>query len=215
MGRASVPSVDQLKPSGDPLTFLSPSPSASPSDLPATEATEGSELVDADPWSSEPAESVAVASEPRSAGRTSSKASSGSALGNETVTALTHAAVLAGGEMLHETLARDDAAVAVGMWLTDDADAENIGDPLARIINRHNPISDVVDDTDAGDAIAALAGLGVYAFRQFTKWRQARALRRSARPVAAADAPEEPQEHPAEPAAASAAPFGSYGPPLA
>ncbi len=83
------------------------------------------------------------------------------------------------------------------MWLTDQIDAENIGDPLARIINRHNPVGDVVGDTDAGDAIAALVGLGVYAFRQLDRWRQARRLRRHQAAVPAAQGA---QDVPGEPA---------------
>lgn len=207
--RPTVPPVDQLQPTGDPLTFLQPvPPSPSPSDLPTEEATETSGPEPVDPWPSDPAESATDAGEPKSPARGSSKGSSqGEPAAAEVIGALTQTAVIVSGEMLHDTFARDRAARAVGMWLTDSADATNIGDPLASIINRHNPISGVVENTDAGDAIAALAGLGVYLFHQLDKWRQARRLRRQALPGSETVTvePDEPADVRTEPAPG---PFG-------
>lgn len=214
MGRPSVPPVDELKPSGDPLTFLQPSPppTASPSDLPMAETfpQEGQEA--ADPWSSGLDESAGDVRDEASPDPTSSRASSGpeQEAAGLVIRELTRKGVLAAGEVAHESLARDEAARYVGLWLTDDVDAENIGDPLARIINRHNPVSDITGDTDAADGIAALAGLAVYAFRQFDRWRGARRLRRVARvaaaqAAAAGEAGDVPAE-PVEPAAAAPAP---------
>lgn len=184
--RTSVPPVDELRPSGDPLTFLAPaepdptttetSPSPGPSDLPSPD------LLQEEGWPSEADGSDAGdASETGPRSRTSSRGSSADdGIGDELFANLTRGLVQAGGEELHETLARDDAARAVGLWLTDEADQSNIGDPLARMINRHVSLGDVADDTDAGDAIAALVGLVVYGVRQFGAWRVARRLRRGA-----------------------------------
>ena len=82
---------------------------------------------------------------------------------------------MAGG-FAHQLLARDQAAVDVGLYLVDADDAEAIGDPLAAIAQRRGGIG-VAGNPDLADAIACLIGLALYATKQFVRWADAKQRR--------------------------------------
>jgi hypothetical protein len=175
MVRPTVPSVDQLRPRGS-LTFLQPDPepTTSPADLPSLDEAP-------DPWSSSTETSDAAADPAPSPDPTSSRASSAEQLlSKETIRELAHDLVIGAGEAAHERFARDDAARQVGLWLTDDADAENIGDPLVRIVARRDPLG-AAGNPDVADAIAAAVGVAVFGWRQLQRWNAARRIRRAGR----------------------------------
>ncbi|MBN9328086.1 MAG: hypothetical protein BGO38_07005 [Cellulomonas sp. 73-145] len=174
MARQPVPTVDQLRPSSSSLAFLQPTEPAevSPSDLPDPTAL-------GDPWSSISETSDSAGEPDPSPAPTSSPASSAEPLLSKgTIEDLAQELVIGAGEMLNQTFARDGASQQVGMWLTDDHDAENIGTPLARIVNRHETLG-AVGNPDVADAIAAGVGVGVYLWRQLQRWNAARQLRRA------------------------------------
>jgi hypothetical protein len=82
--------------------------------------------------------------------------------------------VLIAGDTAHRVLARTPGQQEAGLYATDEADAEAIGDPLARIAQRHEGIGEVSPDT--ADLLAAMMGLTRYASKQIAKSQQARAL---------------------------------------
>lgn len=198
MARTPVPGVDQLTHPSRGLLFQQPEesePTTSPADLPSPEAM-------ADPWSSSSETSDSAGEPDPSPARTSSPASSAEPLLSKgAIEDVAHELVIGAGEMLNQTFARDGASQQVGMWLTDDHDAENIGTPLARIVNRHETLG-AVGNPDVADAIAAGVGVGVYLWRQLQRWNAARQLRRAGQLAAqqAAAGEEEPAEELTAPA---------------
>lgn len=82
--------------------------------------------------------------------------------------------VLIAGDQAHRILARTEGQREVGLYATDQDDAEAIGDPLARIAQRHEGIGEVNPDT--ADLLAAMMGLTRYASKQIGRNQQARAL---------------------------------------
>ena len=177
MVRPTVPTVDQLRPHSAGLMFLQPSPESttSPSDLP--EMTEPP----SDPWSS-PSQTTDSAGEPDpSPAPTSSRASSAEpVLSKAAIREAARNLVIGAGEAAHEAFARDEIDQQVGLWLTNDGDAENIGDPLARIVARRDVLG-ATGNPDVGDAIAAAVGLAVFGWRQLQLWNAARRIRRAGR----------------------------------
>ncbi len=228
MARRSVPSVEDLRPAGDPLTFAQPAPLEEATTDPQSPSPDPE--ASPSPWPSPEPEPAAWASDPgwsdagdalaeTSPAPTSSGASSGEGrgalgrelLGPKKIGELARGAVIAGGDALHELLARDEAAAAVELWKADEEDAAAIGDPLGRIAARHNPLGEVMGDNDTADGIEAMVGLGVYLVKQFSRWRAARSLRRAA--VLAAESAAAPEEAPAvpdEPAPVPAGPMGRW-----
>lgn len=177
--RSAVPPVDQLIPPSRPLgalTFQQPEPEpSSPSDLPSlTPDPSLDEGAGAGDWSSGD-ESATSDPGPSGASRTSSKASSGSALSKKPLQEAARTAVLAAGAAAGEALT-DDAGKAVELYVTDEADAAAIGDPIASIIGRHGGLGDAANP-DLGDAIAAGVGLAVYVWKQLGRWKAARQVR--------------------------------------
>jgi hypothetical protein len=70
-------------------------------------------------------------------------------------------------ELVHDNLARTEAAKAAGIWLADEKDEKGIGDPLARIAERHaDPIAGTPDLADL--IAAAIAGI-VYGSKNIRK----------------------------------------------
>ena len=120
---------------------------------------------------------------------TSSRASSrGNALGKAALKAATIKGVLIGGEMAHRAAARTQGQQEVGLFRTDEEDAENIGDPLAELIHRRGGIAGAAAaaNPDVGDAIRMMMGLANFASKQIAGAMQAReidqALATGARP---------------------------------
>jgi len=179
MGRASVPPVDSLRPTGA-MTFLQPaeepeSPTG-PSDLPSPEQL-------ADPWPSSPLPSEPGDASEAPAAPTSSRGSSGSVSATKrAIQRQSRKAVKMAGVGAHKLLARDEAARQVGMYLTDEEDDEGIGDPLGSIVQRHGWLGEAANP-DVVDGINAVIALGAYAWKQIQRgWtaRQLRAAQRSA-----------------------------------
>ena len=177
MVRPTVPTVDELRPHSAGLMFRQPSPESttSPSDLPETEDLQS------DPWSS-PSQTTDSAGEPDlSPAQTSSRASSAEpVLSKAAIRDAARHVVIGVGETLHEALARDEVDQQVGLWLTTEGDAENIGDPLARIVARRDPLG-AAGNPDVADALAAAVGLAVFGYRQLRLWNAARRIRRAGR----------------------------------
>jgi len=82
--------------------------------------------------------------------------------------------VIIAGDQAHQLLAKSEGARAVGLYATDEEDAERIGDPLARIAGRHQGIGKVNPDT--ADLLAAMVGLTRYATKQITRGQAAKQL---------------------------------------
>ena len=97
-------------------------------------------------------------------------------------------AVKIAGSMAHQYLARDEAAQAVGLFLVDDESAEQIGDPLARIMARRVPADGAMANPDVADGIFAMLGVANFVRKTIELQSQATALRVNG--PAAPDAPE-------------------------
>lgn len=83
---------------------------------------------------------------------------------------------------IHNVLARTEDEQAAGVWLADDGDQKQIGDPLAAVAARHGVPVD--GGADVADLIAA--GLGAVAYvskNAAAAWK----IRRGRRRLAAAD----------------------------
>jgi hypothetical protein len=94
--------------------------------------------------------------------------------------------VLIAGDQAHNALARTEGQRDVGLYRTDEEDAQNIGDPLARIAGRHQGVGKVNPDT--ADLLAAMVGLTRYATKQIGKSQQAKQLDGAGRPQPAPEA---------------------------
>jgi hypothetical protein len=75
--------------------------------------------------------------------------------------------VILASAQAHNYLTRTQAQREVGLYLADDQDAENIGDPLARIAQRREGLGQVSPDT--ADLMAAFMGLAGYATKQIQR----------------------------------------------
>lgn len=73
--------------------------------------------------------------------------------------------IIAGG-MAHQTVARTQGQRAVGLYLTDKDDAQNIGDPLAKIAGRRGGIGGKAMNPDVEDAVTALLGVANFVTKQ-------------------------------------------------
>lgn len=82
--------------------------------------------------------------------------------------------VMIAGHQAHEYLARTDGQREVGLYLAEEDDAANIGDPLARVAARHQGVGKVTPDT--ADLLSAMVGLTRYATKQITRQRAAKEL---------------------------------------
>jgi hypothetical protein len=78
-------------------------------------------------------------------------------------------AVKIGTGMAHTVAANTEAKKAVGLYLADDEDAENIGDPLADIMYRRGDVVGGKLSPDANSALQALMGLAHYFTKQIGK----------------------------------------------
>lgn len=132
-------------------------------------------------------------SDPSEAGPRSSTGSSAKAPSTASKRALrdaVRAGVMITGSLANEFLARDQATATVGLYRTDEQDAEAIGDPIASIVNRHGGIG-TAGNPDLADAIAALIGLALYARKQLSLWLTAKEHRRFLAAGGTQDAPAE------------------------
>ncbi len=86
--------------------------------------------------------------------------------------------VIIASHQAHSFLARTQGQVEAQLYLADDQDAANIGDPLARITARREGLGQVSPDT--ADLMAAMMGLAGYASKQIqrqaiaSKWDEGR-----------------------------------------
>jgi hypothetical protein len=184
--RTSVPPVDELttpspSPSvSGPLMFQAPewepepatstSEPASPSDLPPLPESWPSSDVDEASASDRDDAPSAPSSSPASSGSRTSFTQKATQEGAR------KAVEMAGG-VAHQLLARDDAAKAAGVYLTDADDQAGIGNPVGSIVHRHGFLGDV-GNPDVVDGINALIALGVYAWKQVGRLREAARMRR-------------------------------------
>lgn len=189
MGRASVPSVEDLRPRG-PLTFLEPASETTSETTGEGEATSPT----SDPWAEQgpasPGGSGApydVESDPSEPRRTSSRASSAaSSLGKRGTQEAARKAVLMAGEGAHRLLARDEVDEQLDVYRADEDDAESIGNPVGSIVHRHGWLGDA-GNPDVVDGINALIGLATYGWKQFIRMREARRMRAALRAQPAED----------------------------
>ncbi|MDO8107160.1 hypothetical protein Q6348_08115 [Isoptericola sp. b441] len=206
--RSAVPPLEPSAPSDEPsptddlipprtsrplggITFAEPTQDPTPTPDPVGED-----------WPSPDDEPADETDAPSAARRTSSAASSDSPFSKAAIRDAARALVVSLGELAHDAMARDRAAQAVELWRTDDEDAENIGDPLGSVANRHMGDMGAANNPDVGDLIAAGVGIAVYLFKQMGKARSARELRRQAlEQPRTPEGPPEGQERPAQPPA--------------
>jgi len=96
------------------------------------------------------------------------------------------AGAVANQNLTRDELERDD----VGLWIADEDDAANIGDPLANLAARRGGVAGAAANPDLGDIIAMLVGLAVYVSKQLQKLQAVRQYRRAK----AAQGVHEPQD---------------------
>lgn len=150
---------------GDLLQSDLPRP-ASPS---PEESLEALEPASADEWDDE--------SDLEDLESTSSRASTpagdvGGVLDSEGLRDMFRGGIIIAGDQAHNLLAKSEGQRAVGLYATDQEDAERIGDPLARLAGRHQGIGAMSDDTQ--DLLAAMVGLTRYATKQVQRGQAAR-----------------------------------------
>jgi hypothetical protein len=78
-------------------------------------------------------------------------------------------AVVIGTGMAHTVGAKTEAQKAVGLYLADDTDAANIGNPLADIMHRRGDIVGGKLSPDANDFLKSLMGVAGYITKQIQK----------------------------------------------
>jgi hypothetical protein len=78
-------------------------------------------------------------------------------------------AVKIGTGMAHSVAAKTEAAQAVGLYLADDDDAANIGNPIADVMHRRGDIVGGKLSPDANDFLKALMGVAGYITKQIQK----------------------------------------------
>lgn len=156
-----------------PLTFLQPDPEPliphpSPEPTPAP-AEDAGPSPSGDPWTDQPDLSS-------DADRTSSPGSSADVspaearrllkLGEASAQATARTGVLIAGGMAHRIAAKTEDQQAVGLYLTDEEDAANIGNPVGSIVARRGGVAGKALSPDAADAVAAAMGLANYVSKQ-------------------------------------------------
>lgn len=165
---------------GRRLAFREPSPEEmeellapripSPGESPETPGT-GEELPGEDPGfdSAGPPPGESDRSESAATGekRSATQGSKRTIFASEENKQLARNAVLLGSVRVHQVLARTEGQIRAGLYLAEDEDAENIGDPLANIAARRTGISS--DNPDVNDGIAAAIGFANYIVKQFTR----------------------------------------------
>lgn len=112
--------------------------------------------------------------------RSGTRASKKTIFASEESKRLARNGVLLVGSRAHEWFARTEGQIRAGLYLADEEDAENIGDPLANIAARRTGISS--DNPDVNDAIAGLIGFGNYLVKQFVRATVAARVDREAAP---------------------------------
>jgi len=103
--------------------------------------------------------------------------SRGSTPGGKPLSPLTKAAlratiaqgVIIGSGMAHRIAARTEGQQAVGLYVADTEDADNIAGPLASIAHRRGGIAGGAISPDTNDAIQMLMGLAGYVSKQVGK----------------------------------------------
>lgn len=198
--RASVPSVesDRVKPSGS-LTFLQPAEPAetSPTDLPTWPDDTTSSSSSSDQGEPSPSLSDELPDELDESSDDRRRSSAGSRGGSTLkVTRDTARKTVRGaGVLAHKYLTRDEVERYVELYLTDEEDERDIGDPLGRIVRRHAPLGDA-GNADVIDGLNALAGLVIYAFKQVDRFRAAVQMRRQLIAQAQQQQDEQDQDQP-------------------
>jgi hypothetical protein len=86
----------------------------------------------------------------------------------------TRQAVIIGSGMAHRFGTRTDGQRAVGLYLADDEDADNIANPLSGILHRHGGVVGGAMTADAQEGVQVLLALGGYVSKQIVKAGQAR-----------------------------------------
>jgi hypothetical protein len=79
------------------------------------------------------------------------------------------ASVKIGTGMAHTVAAKTEAQRAVGLYLADDEDAANIGDPLADLMHRRGDVIGGKLSPDANDFLRSLMGVAGYLTKQIQK----------------------------------------------
>lgn len=189
MTTSQMPDVDPAGPPGisrkpsprsslGPLTFRQPAEDETPSShTPSPPAGEGSPLGHSP---SDSDEQLGAWNDPSDSGPTSSPASSADVedqdddtgsrfapLGKAALRVTTRKAILIGTQTANRLVTRAESLERLnGLYVADNEDAENIGDPLASIIHRHGGIAGGKVHPDAADAMQALMGLIGYGAKQ-------------------------------------------------
>lgn len=161
------PSPEEL---GELLSPTTPSPGQSPApgtEAPATEELPG-EAPGFDSAGPPSDEKSSRSSEPTSSEPSDTPGGKKRAIfASEENKKLARNAVLLGSYRAQQILARTEGQIRAGLYLADDEDAENIGDPVANIVARRTGVSS--DNPDVNDGIAALVGFANYVAKQFTR----------------------------------------------
>jgi len=139
-------------------TSSSPTPSSTTTSQPSATAYVPDPVASGTTPSSEPSEPAAAV-----------KLNSG-ALGE-----LARGLVLTASMYLHSVLARTDAEKAGQVWIADDEDQAQIGDPLAGVVQRKGVAAGVVN-RDMAAVIEAGIGVAAYAVKNVKKMLAARRL---------------------------------------
>lgn len=158
----SVPVLGFRAPEEEPI----PSPAGtipSPASSPEEELLGPASAHDYDE-ASDPSESPAGTS---SRGSTPGGEKVGNPLAGEGLRSTFRAGVIIASDQTHRFLARTQGQLETRLYLADDQDAANIGDPLASLVARREGLGEVSPDT--ADLLSALMGLAGYATKQIQK----------------------------------------------
>jgi hypothetical protein len=154
------------------LFFRSPEEPEGPSPSPAVEITPPATSEDLGGSASEPGWPSDEPTDRSESDPTSSRGSSGNPLaklGKATAQKSAAKAVLIAGGMAHRIAARTEAQQAAGLYLADEEDARNIGDPIGSLVARRGGVAGKAVSPDVADLIEALMGLANYISKQLSK----------------------------------------------
>jgi hypothetical protein len=121
-------------------------------------------------WPSEPGlDESDLDSDPISSSESSRADKPAALLSQAQMRATARSAVKIGSGMAHTVAAKSEAQKAVGLYLADDDDAANIGNPLADVMHRRGDIVGGKLSPDANDFLRSLMGVAGYLTKQIQK----------------------------------------------
>lgn len=158
-------------------------PSPSPSEPPTSQSLD--ELPVASPsdsgWPTEPGSGRSDDDPTSSATSTQSEHVEPSPLSKRAIRRMVRGGVIAAGSVAHEHLAADELEQALGVYLFEEEEVQQIATPLGNIAARRSGAAGAIANPDVADAISAAVGFAVYLSRQLALRSRIRKARSTAR----------------------------------